>query len=70
VELLAKWDEGATPLLVVASEDEENVVKSFRNLERVLVTVPSEVEVAELVWARSVVVTESALAQVQARAAR
>ena len=32
--------------LVVVAEDEENVVKSFRNLERVVVVVPSELEVA------------------------
>ena len=29
------------------------LIKSFRNLERVVVTVPSELETAEIVWARS-----------------
>ena len=41
------------PTLVVATEDEEVLVKSFRNLEKVLVTVPAELEVVSLVWARS-----------------
>ena len=57
-----------TPVLVVAHEDEEAVVKSFRNLERVLVTVPAELEVAPLVWARAVLVTQAALPLVEGRA--
>jgi large subunit ribosomal protein L4 len=66
--LLAAWGK-ALPLVVVAAEDEEYVHKSFRNLERVVVTVPSELEVATLVWARSVLITEAALPLVQGRAA-
>jgi large subunit ribosomal protein L4 len=65
-ELLAGW--GERPTLVVATEDEETLVKSFRNLAQVLVTIPSELEVVSLVWARSVVVTEAALPLVLARA--
>jgi ribosomal protein L4 len=53
---------------VIAHEDEEIVIKSFRNLERVLVTVPGELEVAAVVWARSVVLTEAALPLVEGRA--
>ena len=56
------------PLVVVAHEDEEALVKSFRNLERVLVTVPAELEVASVVWARALLVTEAALPLVEARA--
>src|SRR5262249_49358064 len=56
------------PLLVVAHEDEEALIKSFRNLERVLVTVPGELEVAQVVWANSLLVSESALGLVGARA--
>ena len=67
--LLAGWGKD-TPVLIVAHEDEEAVVKSFRNLDRVLVTVPSELEVAALVWARSLVVTESALPLVERRAGK
>ncbi len=57
-----------SPLLVVAGEDEELLIKSFRNLPRVLVTVPSELEVASVVWARSVLITEAALPLVEGRA--
>jgi large subunit ribosomal protein L4 len=57
------------PLLVVAGEDDEALIKSFRNLERVLVTVPSELDTAEIVWARSLLITDSALEDVQRRAA-
>jgi large subunit ribosomal protein L4 len=53
------------PLLVVAQSGEEALIKSFRNLERVLVLEPSEVEVGALVWARSLVLTESALERIQ-----
>jgi large subunit ribosomal protein L4 len=60
--------ESPRPLLVVATEDEEILAKSFRNLDKVLVTVPAELEVAAIVWARSVLVTEAALPLVLARA--
>ena len=65
-ELVAGW--GERPTLVVVSEDEELVVKSFRNLEKVLVTVPAELEVASLVWARSVLISEAAMPLVLGRA--
>ncbi len=65
---LAEWGD-QVPLLIVATEDEDAVIKSFRNLDRVLVTVPAELEVAELVWARSLLVTEAALPLVEARGA-
>jgi len=65
-DLLAAW--GDRPTLVVVTEEEEVLVKSFRNLERVLVTAPSELEVAALLWARSLVVSEAALLLVLARA--
>jgi large subunit ribosomal protein L4 len=64
--LLEKWAQ-ELPLVVVAS-GEENVVKSFRNLDKVVVTTPGELEVAALVWARSVLVTEGALELVKAKA--
>jgi large subunit ribosomal protein L4 len=68
LEVLGGWGQ-ESPLLVVATEDEEALVKSFRNLDRVLVTVPEELEVAEIVWARSLLVTQAALPLVEARAA-
>jgi large subunit ribosomal protein L4 len=64
---VSEWGQ-QLPLVVVAARDEENVIKSFRNLEKVLVTVPAELEVAQLVWARSVLITEAALEAVQGRA--
>ena len=66
-KLLADWGK-ETPVLVVATEDEAGLIKSFRNLDRVLVTLPSELEVAGVVWARSLLVTEAALPLVQVKA--
>jgi large subunit ribosomal protein L4 len=68
-QVLEGWGKD-TPVVVVAHEDEESVVKSFRNLERVLVTVPSELDVASVVWARALVVTEAALPLVETRAGK
>ena len=65
--LLTGWG-GETPTVVVVGEDELALAKSFRNLDRVIVTVPSELEVAEVVWARSLLVSESALDVLQRRA--
>lgn len=67
ISLLEGWG-NAQPLLVVVHEDEEAVAKSFRNIPRVLVTVPAELEVAAVVWARAVLVTRQALPLVEARA--
>ena len=57
-----------TPLVIVATEGETNLVKSFRNLQRIVVIEPSELEVAAVVWARSLLITESALPLVEGRA--
>jgi large subunit ribosomal protein L4 len=65
--LLTAWG-GETPAVVVVAEDEEGLAKSFRNLDRVIVTVPAELEVAEVVWARSLLVSEAALPALQGRA--
>jgi len=65
--LLESWGK-ETPLVVVALHEEENIAKSFRNLERVVVISPGELEVAALVWARSLIVSEAALPLVQGRA--
>ena len=68
VTLLAAWRDDL-PLLVIAHPDEETLIKSFRNLPKTVVTVPSELDVTQVVWARSVLVTEGALDDVQGRAA-
>ena len=66
-DLLSQWGK-EFPLVLVAGDDEPNVTKSFRNLERAVVVTPGELEVAALVWARSVLVTQDALDRVKARA--
>ena len=66
--LLESWGKDR-PVVVVATEAEEALVKSFRNLDRVVVTTAGELEVAALVWARALLVSEAALPLVQARGA-
>ncbi len=66
-ELVEGWGK-ELPLLIVATEEEELLIKSFRNLPKTLITVPSELEVASIVWARSLLITEAALPLVQGRA--
>jgi large subunit ribosomal protein L4 len=66
-DLLAAWGKDV-PVVVVANDDEDNLLKSFRNLKRVVVMVPSDLEVSAVVWARSLLVSEAALEAVQGRA--
>ena len=66
-DLLAQWGK-ELPLVVVTGRDEPNVSKSFRNLDRAVVVTPGELEVAALVWAGSVLVTEEALDLVKEKA--
>jgi len=56
------------PMVVVLTDDEIVAAKSFRNLPRVVVVAPSELEVGAVVWARSLVVSEAALPTVETRA--
>ena len=56
------------PLVLVCLHEEEALRKSFRNLERVVVIGPSELEVGAVVWARSLLLSEAALPLVQGRA--
>jgi large subunit ribosomal protein L4 len=67
VDLLGSWGK-EYPLVVVVGDEEQNVSRSFRNLDRAVVVTPAELEVAALVWARSVLVTQEALDAVQGRA--
>jgi large subunit ribosomal protein L4 len=66
--LLEEWGK-ERPVVIVAMPDQETVIKSFRNLKRALVVEPAEVDVATIVWARALVVTETALELLQKRAA-
>jgi large subunit ribosomal protein L4 len=63
-DLVGGWGK-ELPLVVIAQPEEETVAKSFRNLDRVLVLEPSQLEVGALVWARSVITTEAALDRVK-----
>jgi large subunit ribosomal protein L4 len=65
--LVENWGK-ERPLVVIVSPEQENVIKSFRNLDRALVVEPAEVEVATIVWARALLVTEDALELLQKRA--
>jgi len=58
----------AAPVLVVVNDDEVAASKSFRNLPKVAVVAPSEVEVGAVVWARTLLVSEAALPLLQTRA--
>src|SRR6266487_3586569 len=66
-DLVAAWGKDL-PLLAVFDPEQEAMIKSFRNLDGVYVVGPSEVEVTELVWARSLLLSERALEAVQGRA--
>jgi large subunit ribosomal protein L4 len=56
------------PVVIVLTDGEVTAAKSFRNLPRVVVVAPSELEVGAVVWARSLVVSEGALPTVETRA--
>ena len=64
-ELLDEWGK-ERPTVVVAVPDDESLAKSFRNLARVAVVEAADLDVGALVWARSLVVTQAALDQIQA----
>jgi len=65
--LVSTWAK-ELPLVVVVSDDDENLGLSFRNLEKVAVVAPSELDVAAVVWARSLLVSQAALDGLLARA--
>jgi large subunit ribosomal protein L4 len=66
--LIEAWG-ATTPLLVVLTDADVILAKSFRNLERVLVVLAADIEVASVVWAGSILISESALPLVEKRAA-
>jgi large subunit ribosomal protein L4 len=63
---LAKWG-GKTPTLVVLGTDEENAAKSFRNIPRVRVALAGAAGVADVIGSASMVVSEAALKELEAR---
>jgi large subunit ribosomal protein L4 len=66
-EALAKWG-AERPTLVVLDTDELAALKSFRNMDRVTVVAADSVGVADVVGARSLVLSKTALDTVAARA--
>ena len=59
-ELLAGW-RTERPLVMVVAPGEEALARPFRNIAGSLVMELSELEAADLVWARSVIVSTAAL---------
>ena len=66
-DLLLDW-EAPAPTLVLLSEDEAAAGKSFRNLARVAVMPVADAGVADVIGAASLLVSESALPELVARA--
>ena len=48
--------------MLVVAPGEDDLARAFRNLERTHVVEVGHVEAADLVWARSLIVSKSALA--------
>jgi large subunit ribosomal protein L4 len=67
LRLLSEWGQ-PNPTLVLLDADEANAGLSFRNLERVLVLPVEDAGVADVIGAASLLVSETALAQITARA--
>ncbi len=63
---LAKWG-SAQPTLVVIGLEETGALRSFRNIERVRVAEVSQIGVADVIGAASLVVSEEALAKLEER---
>jgi large subunit ribosomal protein L4 len=66
-ELIDGWGQAA-PTLVVLGAEESAAALSFRNLARVAVLAPESVGVADLLGAASLLVSETALSELTARA--
>jgi large subunit ribosomal protein L4 len=56
------------PIVLVCTDDEANLAKSFRNLDGIAVVQPTDLEIGAVVWARSLLVSEAALPVVEGRA--
>jgi large subunit ribosomal protein L4 len=68
-DLLEDWTQ-PRPTLVVVAAAESAAALSFRNLARVAVLTPESVGIADLLGAASLLVSEAALAELTARAAK
>ena len=65
--LLSDWSGGGS-VLVLLTEAQANVAKSFRNLERVAVLPSTEAGIADIIGAARLLVSEDALNELAARA--
>ena len=65
--LLSDWSGGGT-VLVLLTEDQALVARSFRNLQRVTVLPSTEAAVADIIGAARLLVSEDALTELAARA--
>jgi large subunit ribosomal protein L4 len=68
-DLLDDWNQDR-PTLVVLAPEESNAALSFRNLRRVAVLSATDVGVTDLLAAASLLVSEAAIAELTARAAK
>jgi large subunit ribosomal protein L4 len=66
-ELRSSWAfEGAgRKITVICTTEQEQVWKSFRNLDDVIVIASSDIDVADVMWGRGLVLTEATLAQLE-----
>jgi large subunit ribosomal protein L4 len=66
-ELRAGWDfaNKDRKLTLICTTEQENVWKSFRNLEDIIVVASSDIDVADVMWGRGLIVTEAVLAQLE-----
>ncbi|HTZ86610.1 MAG TPA: 50S ribosomal protein L4 [Solirubrobacteraceae bacterium] len=69
LDLLEDWGQNG-PTLVVLGPEESNAALSFRNLDRVAVLAAADVGVTEVVGAASLLVSQEALDELTARAAK
>jgi large subunit ribosomal protein L4 len=69
LHLLDDWGQDG-PTLVVLAPDQSNAALSFRNLKRVAVLSAADVGVTDLLAAASLLVSEAALSELTARAAK
>ncbi len=66
--LLAEWDQPNGATLVVLTAEEADAALSFRNIERVGVLEVSNVGIADIIGAGSLIASRAALAELSARA--
>jgi large subunit ribosomal protein L4 len=62
--LVGAWGQ-QLPLVVLVGEEEASAALSFRNLDRVIVAWAEDITVVELLWARSLLVSQVALTELQ-----